>query len=217
MTEVEVWWGRTRQVRDEFAEELDPLERQRLEAYVRDEDKARFLLGCTIVRRLLAARLSLPAASIRLDRTCPDCGNPHGKVRADGVELSVTHSGELVGVAVSDRPVGLDVEKVDPGIDVAGLAKVSLADQEIQSLEQYDDKARAFTQYWTRKEAVVKASGDGIRTDLRTVVVSAPELLTDRIQLVDLDVGAGYAAAVAVVSAEPPVLQMEDAAGLLRS
>jgi 4'-phosphopantetheinyl transferase len=212
MTEVEVWWGRIGQVRDEFAEDLDPVERQRLEAYVRVEDKARFLLGCTIVRKVLAARLSLPAASIGLDRACPDCGRPHGKVRADGVELSVTHSGELVGVAVSDRPVGLDVEKIDPGIDVDGLAKVSLADHEIQNLEQYDDKPRAFSRYWTRKEAVVKATGDGLRTDLRTVTGPPAGL-----QLVDLDVGLDYTAALAVVSAELPVVQLKDAAELLRS
>ena len=115
---VEVWWARIDQARDEFAVDLDEDEQRRLAAYRRDEDKARFLLGCTMVRRLLAARFSLPAAKVRLDRSCPDCGKPHGKVRADGVELSVTHSGELVGVAIGDHPVGLDVEKVDPDIDI---------------------------------------------------------------------------------------------------
>jgi 4'-phosphopantetheinyl transferase len=224
MTAVEVWWGRIGQVRDEFAEELDALERQRLEAYVRGEDKARFLLGCTIVRRLLAARLSLPAAKISLDRSCPECGRPHGKVRADGVELSVTHSGDLVGVALHPRTaVGLDVERIDPAIDADAIAGVSLAAVEMRELRRYDGvaKARAFTQYWTRKEAIVKATGNGIRTDLRTVIVSPPDqpaqFLSGGLQLIDLEVDEDYAAALAVASAEPPVVRMEDATKLLRS
>jgi 4'-phosphopantetheinyl transferase len=208
---VEVWWARIDQARDEFVDDLDEVERGRLAAYRRDEDKARFLLGCTIVRRLLAARFSLPAAQVRLDRTCPECGKPHGKVRADGVELSVTHSGELVGVAIGDHPVGLDVEKVDPGLDVDAVARMALAPHELQELSWYDgiEKALVFTTYWTRKEAVVKATGDGLRVDLRTVF--AP----DGMHLVELAVDPGHVAALAVVSAEPPVVQENDAGQLL--
>jgi 4'-phosphopantetheinyl transferase len=201
MTVVEVWWGRIGQVRAEFADDLDRVERQRYAAYLGDEDKARFLLGCTIVRRVLAERLSLPAASITLDRTCPDCGKPHGKVRADGVELSVTHSGELVGVAVSDRPVGLDVEKVDPSLDVDGVARLSLSDQELAELPQ-QDRVAAFTTYWTRKEAIVKATGAGLRSDLRTI--TGPP---DGFHVVELDIDHGYVAALATISAEPPVVR----------
>lgn len=210
MTEVEVWWGRIEQVRAEFADDLDPVELRRLKAYRRDEDKARFLLGCTIVRRLLASRLSLPAASINLDRTCPDCGKPHGKVRADGAELSVTHSGDLVGVAITDRPVGLDVEKVDPGIDVDGLARIALSEGELAALPRNEQRVHAFTTYWTRKEAIVKATGDGLRTDLRTIT-GPPAGFHVR----DLDVDPGYAAALAVVSAEPPVVQIRSAQVLI--
>jgi len=183
---------------------LDEVERGRLAAYVRDEDKARFLLGCTMVRQLVAERFSLPAAKVRLDRTCPDCGKPHGKVRADGVELSVTHSGDLVGVAIGDHPVGLDVEKINPDLDIDGVARMSLSPEELSELERYDgiDKARRFTQYWTRKEAVVKATGDGLRTDLRTVTLPAG------IQLSELSLDPGYAAALAVVTAAPPVVQL---------
>ncbi|MFI7062739.1 4'-phosphopantetheinyl transferase family protein [Kribbella sp. NPDC050124] len=202
MTEVEVWWGRIGQVRAEFIGDLDPVERQRHQAYVQPQDKARFLLGCTIVRRVLARRLALPAASISLDRTCPDCGKPHGKVRADGVELSVTHSGDLVGVAVSDRPVGLDVEKIDPALDVDGVARLSLAEEELEALSRHDDRARAFTTYWTRKEAVVKATGAGLREDLRTITG-----VPTGMQVIELTVDPGYSAALAIVSPEPPVIR----------
>lgn len=209
MTEVEVWWGRIAQVRDEFAADLDRVELERLSAYRRDDDKARFLLGCTIVRRVLANRLSLPPAKVRLDRTCPECGKPHGKVRADGVELSVTHSGDLVGVAVSESPVGLDVEKVDPALDVDGLAGISLSDTELAALP-HTDRARAFTTYWTRKEAVVKATGDGLRIDLRTITGPPAGF-----RLMNLEVDPGYVAALAIRSPEPPIVHTRAAQVLI--
>ncbi|MFF0270214.1 4'-phosphopantetheinyl transferase family protein [Kribbella sp. NPDC004536] len=166
----------------------------------------------TIVRRVLAARLLLPAANVLLDRTCTECGKPHGKVRAAGVELSVTHSGELVGVAVADVPVGIDVETIDPEVDVDGVAGVALADEEIRQLKRLRgiEKVRAFTEYWTRKEAVLKATGEGLRGDLKA---AAPE----GIQVVRLDVGPDHRAALAITSAEPPVVRVRDAGEFLRS
>ncbi|GAA3127475.1 4'-phosphopantetheinyl transferase [Kribbella aluminosa] len=208
---VEVWWAGVDQARDEFERDLDEVERGRLAAYVRDVDKARFLLGVTIVRRALARRLSLPAANILLDRTCPECGKPHGKVRASGgVELSVTHSGDLVGVAFADRPVGLDVERIDPAVDVDAVARIALTADEVRDLSRYDGIAKlsAFTTYWTRKEAVVKATGEGLRGDLRA---AAPR----GIQLLELDAGPDHRAALAVTSAEPPVVHIHDATHLL--
>ncbi|WP_329475187.1 4'-phosphopantetheinyl transferase superfamily protein [Kribbella sp. NBC_01484] len=221
---VEVWWAGIDQARDEFAVDLDEDEQRRLAAYRRDEDKARFLLGCTMVRRLLAARFSLPAAKVRLDRSCPDCGKPHGKIRADGVELSVTHSGELVGVAIGDHPVGLDVEKVDPDLDIDAVGRLCLAPEEMRGLARYDGiaRAKAFTRVWTRKEAVVKATGVGVRADLQTVVVGPLdqpaevwEWAQHTGQLTDLEVGADYAAALAVLRAEPLVVRVNDATQVL--
>ncbi|WP_350277658.1 4'-phosphopantetheinyl transferase superfamily protein [Kribbella sp. HUAS MG21] len=197
---VDVWWAGVDEARPEFERDLDTAERERMAAYVREIDRARFLLGVTIVRRVLAARFSLPAAKIELDRTCSMCGKPHGKVRAAGVELSVTHSGALVGVAVADVPVGIDVERVDPALDVDGVARVVLSADEVQTLSQYSglEKARTFATYWTRKEAVVKATGEGLLGEQRT-----PE----GIQVRQLDVGDDHRAALAVVSAEPPVVR----------
>ncbi|MFC9692275.1 4'-phosphopantetheinyl transferase family protein [Kribbella sp. NPDC056951] len=223
MNEVEVWWARVDQARPEFLADLNSVERERYARYLRDADKARFLLGVTMVRRLLGARMSLPPANVVLDRTCRDCGKPHGKVRAEGVELSVTHSGEWVGLAIGTAPVGLDVERIDAAQDVDGVARMSLAPDELAELARAHDKPRAFATYWTRKEALLKATGEGI-AGLQSVVVSGPDRVAavvrwdDRVgpaQLVDVAVGgptevdAGHLAALAVLSAEPPVVRVD--------
>jgi len=226
---VEVWWARIDQARPEFGTDLDAIEQQRYTAYRRDEDKARFLLGVTLVRRLLGARMSLPPASVVLDRTCRDCGKPHGKVRAEGIELSVSHSGDWVGLAIGTAPVGLDVEQIDPKLDVDGVARMSLAPEELAELAGAADKPRAFARYWTRKEALLKATGDGI-AGLQSVVVSAPDQPGAVVRweghdgpacLLDLPVGrpsdpdhlmhppvGDHLAALAVLTAEPPVVRV---------
>jgi 4'-phosphopantetheinyl transferase len=228
MTAVEVWWAKIGDVRWELAAELDATERTRLTAYARQEDRDRFLIGCAVVRRVLGIHLLIPPSEVKLDRTCADCGRPHGKVRADGMELSVSHSGDLIAVAFHpSTPVGLDVEKVDPNLDADSVATVSLAPMEAAELAKYDPaaRARAFTTYWTRKEAIVKATGDGIRADLRRVVVSPPDQpaaliewpgYDGRVHLVDLEAGSDYAAAVAILSGDPVTVNSIDAAPLLK-
>jgi 4'-phosphopantetheinyl transferase len=226
---VEVWWARVRDARPELAADLDAAELSRLAAYAREEDKARFLLGAAVLRRVLGRRLGSAPADVVLSRKCPDCDRPHGKVTADGMQLSVSHSGDLIAVAFHpSTAVGVDVELVNPRIDPDSLAAVSLAGSEANQLGEFApvERALAFTKYWTRKEAVVKATGDGIRADLRKVIVSAPDqpaaLLEwsghhGPVQLVDLPAGQDYAAALAFLSDEPLDVRSMDAAPLLKS
>jgi 4'-phosphopantetheinyl transferase len=229
VTAVEIWWGRTADARPGLIAELNEAERGRLAAYARDEDKSRFLVGATIVRRVLAGKLDLSPAEVVVDRTCPDCGRQHGKVVADGMQVSVSHSGDRIVVAFHpSAALGVDVELINPAIDTASLATVSLSDLEADELAAFppDARARAFTQYWTRKEAVVKATGDGIGADLRKVIVSAPDQpaalrewagYDGPVRLVDLPAGVEYAAALAMLSDEIPEVRSFDAAPLLKA
>lgn len=226
---VEVWWARTADARPGLVSELSAVERERLATYARDEDKHRFLAGTSIVRRVLAAKFDVSPADVVLDRSCPDCGRQHGKVTVDGMQVSVSHSGDRIVVAFHpSAPVGVDVELINPAIDADSLAGVSLSEVEAAELAGFApaDRARAFTQYWTRKEAVVKATGDGIRADLRKVIVSAPDQpaalrewagYDGPVRLVDLQAGVEYAATLAILAEQTPEVRSFDAAPLLRS
>jgi 4'-phosphopantetheinyl transferase len=211
---------------------LDDVERARLAALVRVEDQQRFVLGCAVTRRVLGALLLMAPAAVPLDRTCPDCTRPHGKVRlarGSSVEMSLSHSGDLVVVAFhADRPVGVDVEQINALLKPAELTGHVLTRSEAELLDGLDADARvdAFTTYWARKEAVVKATGEGLRAPLRDLEVSAPSepprLLTSNgrpspsaTQLSDLDAGPGYAAALAVLSDAPVRVTEVDAGPLL--
>ena len=217
---AEVWWARRQDATPGLAGLLDDAERGRWAAFRRDADRERFLVGCALAKTVIAARTGQRPARVSFDRTCRQCGRPHGKpaVRDGGPEFSVTHSGDLVAVAVAAAPVGVDVEQLDGrsrepgGGDLAGLGRMVLAAEERAALAAAgpEDRGRAFLVAWTRKEAVTKARGDGLRVPFDEVVVAA-DLAAPRVtawpypqdprsvSLLDLDPGPGYVAALAVL------------------
>ncbi|MFC9287299.1 4'-phosphopantetheinyl transferase family protein [Streptomyces sp. NPDC057052] len=221
--EVLVWWARTGDARPALLGLLDAVERARHEATVRPADKARFLVGCALSRVALGGLLGVPPADVPLRRVCPRCGGPHGKVGltmperspyAD-VDFSVTHSGEVVGVAVCrGAAVGLDVEDDGIDLDVDAAARTALGEGERRALYARPPAARraAFLRTWTRKEAVLKALGAGLRVPLRELELSAPDAAPavlgwpgrlgrpPEASLTDLTVAGTHTAAVAVLA-----------------
>jgi len=218
---ADVWWARRQDAADRHAGLLDETERRRLAAYRRDEDRARFLAGCALAKTALARYTGQRPADVRFDRTCGQCGEPHGKpvIEGAGLEHSVAHSGDLIAVAVARAPVGVDVEQLDGRPhplggdgDPQALARLvlSAAEQAALAAVPPSGRARAFLVAWTRKEAVTKATGDGLRAAFSDVVVAAdagpPRLVSwpyprppRSVSLLDLDAGAGYVAALAVL------------------
>lgn len=216
-----MWWATTGSYRPGHLGLLDDAERDRWARLRRDDDRRRLAVGAVMLR-LAAAELSgVPAGSVRVDRTCDGCGAPHGRPQLPGTGLfaSVSHSADRVAVAVTDvAPLGVDVEAVVPGQADALRATV------LGAGEQAGSDAEFFV-YWTRKEAAVKATGDGLRVPLRDVLVSAPgapaalRSYPGRPHLVaamtDLAPGEGYAAALAVLHPEPgPVRQIDGTTSL---
>ncbi|WP_327581139.1 4'-phosphopantetheinyl transferase superfamily protein [Nonomuraea sp. NBC_00507] len=206
----EVWWAELGEVRAWHEELLDPVERLRKGKYRAPADRHRFILGCAITRIMLGRRLGVPAADVPLRRDCPACARPHGKPRLPGDELhlSVSHSGRWVAVAISGvGPVGIDVERVAERS--TALVEAALADVEAEALGRTADPVAGFIAYWTRKEAVLKATGDGLRVPMSHVIVSPPDqparllgfrgrpLL--RVALTDLPRRDGHAAALAII------------------
>lgn len=230
----QVWWARVTDAKLRHVEWLSELERRRAAAYRREDDRNRFVLGCALSRLILSAQLGVAPRDVPLDRTCPACGRPHGKPRLpDGMpQLSVSHSGDRVAVAVMlDAPVGVDVERVDTSFDMEEMAEGVLAASERSRVMSLPSRERgeAFFTYWTRKEAVLKATGEGLSVPLPDVEVSGPgeeaRLLSCRhdprlvgeVTLYDLNPGRGYRAALALLHASVVKIRELDGGVLLRS
>jgi 4'-phosphopantetheinyl transferase len=229
-----VWWARRQDASPHQAHLLDQAERQRWAAYLRDADRDRFLVGCALAKTVVAACTGRRPADVSFDRTCRQCGRPHGKPAIRGgadLEHSVAHSGDLVAVATARAPVGVDVEQLDGrayrpgGADPEALARLVMADDERAALAAVhpSGRARAFLVAWTRKEAVTKAKGDGLRVPFGDVVVAAAQgaprvaawpypQAPESVSLLDLDTDAGYVAALAVIGRCGTVLARDGSA-----
>lgn len=218
MIDVVVWWSAPLVAEERFLGLLDEKEQGRYDAYRQEADKRRFLTGRVLAKSLAAERLGTTASEIRFDSTCEDCGKPHGRPRVPGADLmlSISHSGELIGVAATDgTPVGLDVETAKRRAD-SSLIEYALSPAEQKVLEglSEDERATAFFTYWTRKEAVMKATGKGLKIPLQSITFSPyneqavlvvsgdPALDPANTRLTDLKASDGYRAAVAVLSTD---------------
>ncbi len=232
-SECQVWWAHLADCRPAYQRLLNQVEAGRRAAYRVAADQDRFTLGVALTRTVLAAYLSLAADEVKLDRSCPGCGRPHGRPRlltGAGPAFSVSHSGDVVGVAFADAPaVGLDVEQVNPA-RAEGLAASVLSPAEREEFDRSDpaERGSAFFRYWVRKEALLKATGEGLRVPLRDLTVSpaqgSPRLLEwagrpaapARFALYDLAGGPGHPASLAVLDGHPEVREY-DASALLRT
>ncbi|MEX5717388.1 4'-phosphopantetheinyl transferase family protein [Geodermatophilus maliterrae] len=197
---------------------LDVHERARLERLRRPDDRARHLAAHALARLALGAVLGAAPAGLQVDRTCR-CGGQHGKPRLVGDRLpgfSLTHSGDVVGVAVStDHLVGLDVERRRAIDGLDELARHVRAPGE-------DDSGDFFTT-WTRKEALLKATGDGLATPMADLELGpGPRLVRwggarprSPMWVRDLVVAPGHCAAIAGIGVAAPPVEVRDGAALL--
>lgn len=94
----------------------------------------------------------------------------HGKpfLKNHTLEFNFSHSGDYFLMAVSHRPVGIDIEHMRDNKDFMAIAKRFFANQEYQmliTLPPTEQKA-AFYRCWTLKEAYIKATGLGLSLGL---------------------------------------------------
>jgi 4'-phosphopantetheinyl transferase len=202
----EVFWSEVTQVHARDLAIVDGNERDRLARFRHAEDRNRFATAAVLLRRQSGLLLGTEPGDILVRRACAVCGGGHGKPTLPGTGLfaSVTHAGDLVGVALTRiGPVGIDLERCR-AIDLALLRRQVLGPGEVA--RSSDD----FLRYWTRKEAVTKATGDGIGVGMSDVRVTAPSeaagLLSYpwrpglRARLSDLDAAQGYVASIAILT-----------------
>ncbi|MEV0589382.1 4'-phosphopantetheinyl transferase superfamily protein [Nonomuraea sp. NPDC050310] len=146
----------------------------------RAEDRDRFARAWTLVRLVLGELLGRDPAALAFDRTCRLCGGPHGKPRLTGPEgprldFSLSHSGgEVIAAFCSGAEVGVDIEQVGRRLDVRTVAPTVLSETELSELTRLGWGAGDFLTWWTRKEAVLKATGHGLAVELAAVEVSGP-------------------------------------------
>lgn len=104
-------------------------------------------------------------------------GKPYLKEHPD-IHFSISHCKEAVGCFVSNRPCGLDIERIRTA--KPDLVRHTMSPEEAEGIFSNPFPDVAFTRIWTQKEAVLKLKGTGIVDDLHSV------LKPDKLQGIEL-------------------------------
>jgi len=215
--EVHVWltrvgWPPTH-IR-ELADVLSLAERQKVKRLRFPLDRERHVIGRGLVRVVLGRILDTRPDS--LNYVYNDFGKPYLRDAPNGrhLQFNISHSGDIVLIALADdRQVGVDVERIRHDLELEEIARRSFSSGEQADLGVLPagERHNAFFRCWSRKEAFIKARGEGLslpldRFDVSVRVGDSAALLATRPDpleasrwvIRDLDVGPGYKASVAV-------------------
>lgn len=220
---VDVWLLRTDSPAlaiADLAALLDPDERARAARLDPDAGR-RFAVAHGAARRIVGECLGVAPERIRWTRG--RYGKPALAGVGTGLEVNLSHSGELTALAVSrSRPVGVDVQRSLPRLDATGMSLRYFPPGDARFVSRAaspTERSDRFTRLWARKEACVKAAGgrlvDGLRLPVHrrgdargrspaTLLVNARAgEPPGRFRVRDLPVPPGFHAAVAVLGSRP--------------
>jgi 4'-phosphopantetheinyl transferase len=191
---------------------LSSEEKGRAARYHFARDRKQYAVTRACLRLILGNYLSLEPLSLELHYG--EHGKPCLPDRYGPMEFNVSHSDGLALLAFSwERMLGVDVERIREDVEVDDIAKRFFSAAEQAALAQLpaQERRHAFFSCWTRKEAFIKARGEGLSLPLHQFDVSvvpgkSATLLATRPvsseamewSLRDLAVPRGYAAALAV-------------------
>jgi 4'-phosphopantetheinyl transferase len=190
-------------------EVLDAEERERAARFHFERDRERYIVARGVLRRLLSAYLGTSQFALTTNKF----GKPFLQPPHDALHFNVSHSRDLALFGFTRvSEIGVDVETIRPDFTTQEIANRFFAPDEAATLAQLreSERAGAFFNCWTRKEAYIKARGVGLSLGLSTFAVTlkpgeaAALVRVDndsdaptRWTMLDLDVGTDYRVAVA--------------------
>lgn len=219
MSDVDVWLVNlpdNGEIPEGYSTLLSPEESARAARFVFDRDRAKFTVAHVALRHILAPYANAPAASLQIQAA--ERGKPF-LAEHPAIRFNLSHSGSCALLAVThNRELGVDIECLKPDRSSEDIVRRFFAPAEVAALMSTppDQRVAAFFACWSRKEAYIKARGEGLHIALDSFEVSLGEdaaLLhaedKARWSMYALQAPPGYAAALVVEGSAPTVRQLE--------
>ncbi len=180
-TEVHVWKSLKPVKKDRLLRletYLSGEEIRRANRFVFEKDRNSFIRTRGLLREIIGEYLSLKPGSVNLSEEAFE------KPRLMDFEhrwlrFNVSHSGDYSLLAFAkNREIGVDLERKKIGIDFDNLADSQFSEDESTGIQKAvpAQKEALFYRCWTRKEALVKATGKGLSIPLKTFTVPLDEI-----------------------------------------
>ena len=159
---------------------LTPDEQARAKRFRFEKHRDNFIVGRGVLRAILSRYLAVCPSQLHFEYT--SYGKPMlaeaGRQNApasEALNFNLSHSHELALYAVTqEQEIGVDVEYIRTNVDVLGIAKRFFSAQEFSELQALPQahQTETFFDCWTRKEAFIKAKGEGLSLPLDQFDVS---------------------------------------------
>jgi 4'-phosphopantetheinyl transferase len=193
---------------------LSPDEIARANRFHFEKDRAHFICCRTALRQLLGKYLGIPASEIQFRYSTNGKPQLEANLNPRALQFNVSHSADLAAIAIgSEHRLGVDLEKIRIDVDIVSLSTRFFSLRERAELHALPEHLRvsAFFACWTRKEAFLKATGEGLSFPLENFSVSVQPDSNPKLEevnedskvgeqwfLADIHVGVDYRAALAI-------------------
>lgn len=151
---------------------LDEQEKHKADRFRFEKDRNCSIIARGVLRKLLGSYLEKEPEGVRF--VYGDFGKPEVS-NDEGIAFNISHARDAIVLGfVKNNWIGVDVEFLDQKIDPLNIAKHFFSDEEKRALEEVskENRVEGFYNCWTRKEAFIKAVGDGLSFPLDQFVVS---------------------------------------------
>ncbi len=174
-------WSHTIHFDDPFLREAPYLlssdEMNRAGKYHFEKDKRVYEAGHVLIRKILSHYTAIEAGKLELTPIVNR--KPDLKNSPFNIHFNISHSGSKILVAIGFlSDVGIDVEKILPDFDTDGFAEANYHSNEVAHLKTLNNETETdyFYQIWTRKEAWLKLTGEGVNDKLKDLDFSGKDI-----------------------------------------
>jgi 4'-phosphopantetheinyl transferase len=221
--QVQVWYAHIDRPWEEilaFERLISQEESARAKRFKNNIDRQRYIVRQGILRELLAGYLDCGPCQVEMRSGANGKPCLAGQEKNKGLQFSVSHSDAVAAYAfIIGRSIGVDTERIRNLPDMLEIVDQYFTLREGQALRSCPEDQRLilFYRFWTRKEAVLKAQGDGLLRQLDSVDVATNEeygpwkvfikegSVAEEYSVTDIEGPAGFAAAVAMAD---PITQI---------
>jgi 4'-phosphopantetheinyl transferase len=197
---------------EDFWRMLSPNEREKAGKFFFEKDRMRFIAARGTLRHILGLYLNENPGQIQFDYTA--FGKPLLKSDSNLKKyyFNLSHSENLALFAITGNgSIGIDIEYIRYDVDIESIISRFFSEREILMIQRYigEKQQEVFFQFWTRKEAFLKATGKGLSFPLENCDVSLVEeskfsqVIIPKesegeftLYVKDLEAGSGYKAAI---------------------
>lgn len=176
-TEVDIWRVDLAEHQAEiqqFPKLLSPDETQRADRFCFERDRRRFIVARTATRQILSQYVNLAPKELVFSYGKQGKPELEGDAKKSGITFNVSHCCETALIAVTrGLIVGIDIEQINPEFATKEISQHFFSVSEVARLRTLPQsaQAKAFFSCWTRKEAYVKALGEGLSVPLNSFEV----------------------------------------------